>query len=177
MNSLFVLRWLHIIGSTVLFGTGLGIAFFMFMAHRTRDASVIAHTAGAVVIADYVFTATAVVLQPVTGALLIEAVGWSWTQGWIVASIGLYILTGALWIPVVYMQTTMRNIASKSLSISAPPPPQYFRLFKLWFAFGVPAFLAVLAIIWLMVAKPVIGFFALRTTDVRSCPRVAVCVV
>ena len=158
MNSLFVLRWLHIIGSTVLFGTGLGIAFFMLMAHRTKDTSVIAHTAGAVVIADYIFTATAVVLQPVTGALLIEAAGWSWTQGWIVASIGLYILTGALWVPVVYMQTTMRNIASESFSKSVPLPPQYFRLFRLWFAFGIPAFLAVLTIFWLMVAKPDIGF-------------------
>lgn len=158
MNTITVMRWLHIIGSTVLFGTGLGIAFFMLMAHRTRNPAVIAHTAGVVVIADYIFTATAVVVQPITGALLVQAVGWSWTQGWLVASIGLYLLTGALWVPVVYMQTVMRNIARESLSNFVPLPQQYFRLFRLWFAFGVPAFLAVLAIFWLMVTRPSIGF-------------------
>lgn len=149
-----VLRWLHILGSTVLFGTGIGIAFFMYMAHRTRDAALIAHTAGVVVVADYIFTATAVIIQPVTGALLVEAVGWSWAQGWLVASIGLYVLTGALWLPVIYMQTVMRNLARQSLSHSVPLPPHYFRLFSLWFVFGIPAFLSVLAIFWLMVAKP-----------------------
>jgi uncharacterized membrane protein len=154
VNTITVLRWLHIIGSTVLLGTGLGIAFFMLMAHRTRNPSVIAHTAGVVVIADYIFTATAVVVQPITGALLVQAVGWSWTQCWLVASVGLYFLTGSLWIPVVYMQTVMRNIARESSSKSVPLPLRYFRLFRLWFAFGVPAFLSVLAIFWLMVAKP-----------------------
>lgn len=154
MNTITVLRWLHIIGSTVLFGTGLGIAFFMLMAHRTRNPATIAHTAGVVVIADYVFTTTAVVAQPVTGVLLVEAVGWSWSQGWLVASIGLYLLTGSLWVPVVYMQTVMRNIARESSARSVPLPLRYFRLFRLWFAFGVPAFLSVLAIFWLMVAKP-----------------------
>ena len=154
MTTIAVLRWLHIIGATVLFGTGLGIAFFMLMAHRTRNPEVIAHTAGVVVIADYLFTATAVVIQPITGVLLVEAVGWGWTQSWLVASIGLYVLTGALWVPVVYMQTVMRNIARESCSNSVPLPERYFRLFRLWFVFGVPAFLAVLAIFWLMVARP-----------------------
>lgn len=154
MNTITVLRWLHIIGSTVLLGTGLGIAFFMLMAHRTRHPALIAHTAGVVVIADYIFTATAVVVQPITGALLVQAVGWSWTQGWLVASVGLYFLAGSLWVPVVYMQTVMRNIARESSSNSVPLPLRYFRLFRLWFAFGVPAFLSVLAIFWLMVAKP-----------------------
>ncbi len=156
MNTIIVLRWLHIIGSTVLFGTGLGIAFFMLMAHRTRNPAVIAHTAGVVVIADYVFTATAVVAQPITGALLVEAVGWSWTQGWLVVSIALYLLAGSLWIPVVYLQTVMRNMARESSSRSVPLPARYFHLFRLWFALGVPAFLSVLAIFWLMVAKPTI---------------------
>lgn len=158
MTTITVLRWLHIIGSTVLFGTGLGIAFFMFMAQRTRSPELIAHTAGVVVIADYVFTATAVIAQPITGALLVQAVGWSWTQGWLIVSIGLYMLTGALWLPVVYMQTVMRNIARECCLSSAPLPPRYFRLFRLWFAFGVPAFLAVLSIFWLMVAKPDLEF-------------------
>lgn len=158
MTTIAVLRWLHIVGSAVLFGTGIGIAFFMLMAHRTRDAAVIAQTASAVVVADYLFTATAVVVQPITGAALVQAVGWSWSQGWLVLSIGLYIVTGALWVPVVWMQTAMRNIARESCAGPAPLPMRYFRLFRLWFAFGVPAFLAVLAIFWLMVAKPAIAF-------------------
>lgn len=154
MNTIVVLRWLHIIGSTVLFGTGLGIAFFMLMAHRTRNPAVISHTAGVVVFADYIFTATAVVIQPITGVLLVQAVGWSWTHGWLVVSVGLYLLAGCLWIPVVYMQTVMRNIARESCARSLLLPPRYYHLFRLWFAFGILAFLSVLAIFWLMVAKP-----------------------
>lgn len=154
MNTIFVLRWLHIVGSTVLLGTGAGIAFFMLMAHRTRNPVVIAHTAAIVVVADYIFTATAVVLQPITGALLVETAGWGWTHAWIWVSIGLYVITGALWLPVVWMQKTMRDLARTAAANSEPLPPRYYGLFKLWFAFGVPAFSAVLAILWLMVAKP-----------------------
>lgn len=154
MNTLFVLRWLHIVGATVLLGTGIGIAFFMFMAHRSSNVGVIAHTARVVVVADYLFTATAVVIQPITGFLLVHKVGWPWTQGWVAVSLGLYLFVGALWLPVVWMQTQMRNLAEHAQSTGAPLPEAYYRLFRRWFAFGVPAFLAVLVILWLMVAKP-----------------------
>ena len=154
MTWLNALRWLHVVGSTVLLGTGAGIAFFMLMAHRTRDASLIAHTAGVVVIADYLFTATAVILQPITGALLVQSAGWGWSQGWLWISIGLYIFTGTLWLPVVWMQTRMRDLARVAAAQSTALPRSYFILFRLWVAFGVPAFLAVLAIFWLMLAKP-----------------------
>ena len=157
MHTILVLRWLHVIGATVLLGTGAGIAFFMLMAHRTRDAFVIAHTAGVVVTADYVFTATAVVVQPITGTMLVESVGWGWSQAWIWASIGLYVFVGMLWLPVVWMQSRMRNLARAAAAASSSLPPEYFKLFRLWFAFGIPAFLAVLLIIWLMVAKPAIS--------------------
>lgn len=154
MNTIVLLRWLHVIGAAVLLGTGAGIAFFMLMAHRTRDATLIAHTARIVVIADYLFTATAVIAQPVTGALLVHVAGWGWQQDWIWLSIGLYVVTGMLWLPVMRMQTRMRDLARSAASESAPLPPQYFVLFRLWFSCGIPAFLAVLAIIWLMLAKP-----------------------
>lgn len=158
MYTILLLRWVHAIGSAVLLGTGVGIAFFMLMAHRTRNATLIAHTASVVVIADYLFTATAVIVQPITGALLIEYVGWGWSHGWILASIGLYVFVGILWLPVVWMQSRMRNLARSAAVASSPLPREYFRLFRLWFAFGVPAFLAVLLIIWLMLAKPAISF-------------------
>ena len=156
MTHIELLRWLHVLGSTLLFGTGLGIAFFMLMAHRSRDPLLIAHTAGVVVLADYLFTLTAVLMQPITGALLVSAVGWPWTQGWLLLSLGLYLLTGAFWLPVVWMQTQMRNLARQSAAQGQPLPPRYFKLFRCWFAFGIPAFLAVLAIFWLMIVKPAI---------------------
>jgi uncharacterized membrane protein len=158
MYTILVLRWLHVIGSTVLLGTGAGLAFFMFMAHRTRNAALIAHTAGVVVIADYAFTATAVIIQPITGALLVEYLGWDWSQGWIWASIALYVFVGLLWLPVVWIQSRMRNLARSAADASASLPREYFKLFRLWFAFGVPAFLAVLLIFWLMLAKPTLSF-------------------
>ena len=89
-----ILRFLHVIGATVLLGTGAGIAFFMLLAVRTRDAKLIAHVANTVVIADMVFTASAVIVQPITGYLLARIVGWPLTEGWLALSIGLYVLTG-----------------------------------------------------------------------------------
>jgi uncharacterized membrane protein len=148
------LRWLHVIGATMLLGTGAGIAFFMLVAHRTRDARVIAHVAGTVVVADFLFTATAVVAQPVTGLLLASRTGWPLDTPWILASLILYGLTGAFWIPVVWMQARMRDLARAAVAQGEPLPPAYYRLFRLWFWFGFPAFASVLAILWLMIARP-----------------------
>lgn len=157
MTLYFFLKWLHVIGATVLLGTGAGIAFFMAMAHRTRDAKTIADVAAIVVLADYVFTLTAVVAQPVTGAMLAGVVGYKLTDGWIVASVALYLFTGAFWIPVVFMQRRMRDLARAAAGEGRPLPDEYFRLYRRWFAFGFPAFFAVLAIFWLMIARPAIS--------------------
>jgi uncharacterized membrane protein len=149
-----VLRWLHIIGACVLLGTGAGIAFFMVMAHRTRDAALIAGTARIVVIADMVFTATAVVAQPLTGWGLARAVGWPFTEPWLLASLALYVLTGLCWLPVVRIQIILRDLAAAAARSGTPLPPRYHRLYRIWFALGFPAFAAVLAILWLMLARP-----------------------
>jgi uncharacterized membrane protein len=148
------LKTLHVLGATVLFGTGAGIAFFMLMAHRTADAKLIAHTAGVVVIADLLFTATAVVLQPISGAALAMIAGYPMLGGWIGASLALYVLAGVCWLPVVWIQLRLRNLARKAAATGAPLPDAYHRLWRIWFALGVPAFTAVAAIIWLMTAKP-----------------------
>lgn len=149
-----LLRWLHIIGACVLLGTGAGIAFFMVMAQRTNDARIIAHVAGTVVIADWLFTATAVVLQPITGALLAGEAGWKLSEGWIVASLGLYVLVGLFWLPVVWIQHQLRDMARTASASDEALPPRYHRLYRIWFVSGFPAFVAVLAIVWLMIARP-----------------------
>lgn len=149
-----ILRWLHVIGACVLLGTGAGIAFFMLMAHRSRDPQVIAHTARVVVLADLLFTTTAVVAQPVTGALLAWQLGWDLHEGWIVLSLLLYVLTGLFWLPVVWIQIRLRDYAATAAQENSALPPAYDRLFRIWFACGIPAFAAVLAIFWLMLARP-----------------------
>lgn len=157
MTTYFLLKFLHVIGAAVLLGTGAGIAFFMLMAHLTGEAATIAATARIVVIADYVFTATAVIAQPVTGVLLAWQAGYALSEGWIMVSIGLYILTGAFWLPVVWMQAKMRDLAAEAVAAGAPLPDAYHRLFRRWFAFGIPAFAAVLAILWLMISRPALA--------------------
>ena len=149
-----VLKFLHIVGGMVILGTGTGIAFFMLMAHRSREAAFIARTAAIVVVADMIFTATAVLLQPVTGYLLLRETGIPLAQSWIVASLALYVIAAAFWLPVVWMQIEMRNLAMQSAASGAPLPARYHRLFRLWFAFGFPGFGSVLLIVWLMIAKP-----------------------
>ena len=151
------LRWAHIIGAAVLLGSGAAIAFFMVMAHRTRNPALIAHTASIVVLADWIFTASAVVVQPITGLLLAQKIGWSFTEAWIVASIGLYIFTGLFWLPVIWIQYKMRNLAREAARTNTELPVLYHRLFRIWFACGFPAFFAVLGIIWLMTARPVLA--------------------
>ena len=157
MLTYLALKFLHVIGAAVLLGTGAGIAFFMLLAHRTGDAATVASVARIVVIADFVFTATAVVVQPITGFLLAWIVGYSLLDGWILLSIALYLLTGAFWLPVVWMQMRMRDLAAEAVREAKPLPAEYHRLFRLWFAFGFPAFGAVVAIFWLMIAKPQLG--------------------
>lgn len=153
------LRLLHLIGATVLFGTGAGIAFFMVMAHRTRNPSLIAHVAGTVVIADTIFTATAVIAQPITGYLLAQQVGWSLSDGWIALSLMLYVMAGVFWLPVVWIQIQLRNLARIAATSNQPLPPRYFQLYRIWFVAGFPAFFAVIGILWLMLTKPDITLF------------------
>ncbi len=152
----FLLKYVHLIGAAVLLGTGAGIAFFMLMAHLKGDVAVVAGVARIVVLADFLFTATAVILQPVTGVLLAWQVGYALTEGWIVLSIVLYLLTGAFWLPVVWMQMQMRDLAQTAAANGAPLPRRYHRLFWTWLSFGFPAFAAVLAIFWLMMTRPTI---------------------
>ncbi|RFB93343.1 hypothetical protein B5K11_14950 [Rhizobium leguminosarum bv. trifolii] len=155
-------QWLllaHVIGATVLFGTGAGIAFFMVMAHRTRDSVLIARVAGTVVIADTIFTATAAIFQPVTGYLLVRSIGWELTEGWIALSLLLYLLTGLFWLPVVWIQIRLRDFARAAAASGGALPPAYFSLYRIWFACGFPAFSAVIGILWLMLAKPSITLF------------------
>ena len=154
-----LLRLVHVLGAAVLFGTGAGIAFFMVMAHRTRDPKTIAHVAGTVVVADTVFTATAVVLQPITGTWLAHEIGWPLSEGWIVLSLALYVVTGLFWLPVVFIQIRLRNLARQAAHNGSALTADYFRLYRIWFAFGFPAFFAVIGIFWLMLTKPSIALF------------------
>jgi uncharacterized membrane protein len=149
-----ILKYLHILGAVALLGSGSGIAFFMLMAHLSGNVAFIARTAGVVVLADFLFTATAVVAQPVTGFLLAEMEGIPMDEPWLVAALALYVVAGLFWLPVVWMQIRMRDLARAADAIGAPLPPAYHRLFRWWFAFGFPGFGSVLAILWLIIAKP-----------------------
>jgi uncharacterized membrane protein len=154
MDWIAVVRFLHVIGATVLLGTGVGIAFFMLMAHRSGDAWHIFRTAKIVVLADLLFTATAAIAQPVTGVLLAWQTGWPLTSSWILGSLALYVFIGFFWLPVIWIQIRLRDLAGAAASAAAPLPEAYHRLFRIWFACGFPAFLAMLAIFWLMLMKP-----------------------
>jgi uncharacterized membrane protein len=151
----FVIKYLHVLGAIVILGTGTGIAFFMLMAHRSGDATFIARTAAVVVIADMIFTLSAVILQPVSGGLLMALTSTGFAERWLIVSLALYALAGAFWIPVVFMQIEMRNLARGAAENEQPLPERYFELFRRWFLFGIPGFGSVVIILWLMIAKPV----------------------
>ncbi len=149
-----IVKWLHILSSTFLFGTGIGSAFYMLFTSLSRDVRAIAVVSRFVVLADWIFTSTTVVLQPLTGLYLIHLAGYPLTSTWIVASIGLYLLAGACWLPVVWMQIRMRDMAQAAAREGRELPAQYWRYLRLWTVLGIPAFLALVAVFYLMVAKP-----------------------
>ena len=154
-DIIYAIKFVHITGASVLFGTGLGIAFFMFMAHRTGHSGVIAVVTRFVVIADFVFTATAALVQPVSGFALASAIGLSpLNEPWIVASLLLYIFVGLCWLPVVFIQLRIRDIAREAAVKSEPLPRRYYRLYRTWSWLGWPAFAGVLAIFALMIWQP-----------------------
>jgi len=152
--SYLLLKWVHIVSSTVLFGTGMGIAFFQFMTWRSGDVAAIARVTRLTVIADFVFTTPAVVVQLATGFALLHVLSLPWTTAWIQGALALYALAGACWLPVVWMQLRMTRLAEAAAIDGAPLPEAYHRLFRWWFALGWPAFAGVLGVYWLMIAKP-----------------------
>jgi uncharacterized membrane protein len=154
MDAYLLLKVIHILSAAVLFGTGLGIAFFMWRADRSADVAAIAATARQVVLADWLFTAPAVIVQPVTGYLLAIEAGYALNERWLLLSAGLYVLTGACWLPVVWLQFRMKTLAEAACEQNAPLPAAYRRAMRLWFALGWPAFGAVIAIFFLMVFRP-----------------------
>jgi uncharacterized membrane protein len=150
-----IAKWLHILSSTVLFGTGLGSAYYMFFASRTGDPATIAHVVRHVVIADWLFTTTTIIFQPLSGLYLAHLAQMPLTSRWIVWSFVLYFVAGACWIPVVLIQIRMRRLAETAARDRAPLPAAYTRLLKVWTALGVPAFVSLVIVFYLMVAKPV----------------------
>lgn len=154
MTLYLLVKYLHVLGAIVILGTGTGIAFFMLMAHRSRDVAFIARTALTVVVADMVFTLSAVLLQPVSGGLLMLLSSTSLGERWLMTSLGLYAVAGLFWVPVIFMQIEMRDLAQVAAERDQPLPPRYFMLFRRWFLFGIPGFGSVMAILWLMIAKP-----------------------
>lgn len=154
MTAYLLVKMIHILSGAVLFGTGAGIAFFMLRANANGEPATVAAVARIVVLADYVFTATAVVVQPISGLILITMQDYSLTEPWLVAAYALYLLTGICWLPVVAIQLRLKRLAEQAVSDGAPLPDAYHRLYRIWFILGWPAFAAVLGIYWLMIAKP-----------------------
>jgi uncharacterized membrane protein len=154
MTLYFIVKYLHVLGAIVILGTGSGIAFFMLMAHRSRDAAFIARTASVVVLADMLFTLSAVIAQPVTGGILMTLWSTAPSEGWLATSLALYAVAGLFWVPVIFMQREMRDLARMAAEKGQPLPPRYFALFRRWFVFGIPGFGSVMIILYLMIAKP-----------------------
>lgn len=147
------LKWLHILSSTVLFGTGIGSAYYLLVATLGRDVRTVARVSAYVVVADWLFTATTAVLQPLTGWLMVRSAGMAWGTPWLAWSVGLYGLAIACWLPVVWIQIRMRDVAIAAERAREPLPRAYRRLFHWWTGLGFAAFFPFVLIFWLMVAK------------------------
>lgn len=148
------IKFVHVISSTILFGTGIGTAFNMFLAHRSRDTYLIASTARYVVFADWIFTSTSGLVQFITGFWMVYLAGYGFTPFWVLGSIIGYFIAAFCWFPVVYLQIKMRNFAVEAYQNKTPLPETYFRYFRYWFWLGWPAFISLIIVFYLMTNKP-----------------------
>jgi uncharacterized membrane protein len=154
MNSYFTLKAAHVISAAVLFGTGLGIAFFKWITDRTGNTGAIRVVSEKVVLADWLFTLPAIFVQAATGVALAKLLGYPLFRGWLAWAIVLFCLAGICWIPVVWLQVRMRDLARMSEREGAPMGALYRTYARVWFWLGVPAFASVVLVFWLMIAKP-----------------------
>ena len=154
MDLYVLIKTLHILSATVLFGTGLGTAFFMLRGQSAPDLQTRFAAARTTVLADYIFTAPAAVLQPLTGIALILLLDLDPWDFWLMVSYGLFLLAGLCWLPVVWIQIRLKKLLQQSIETGDALPESYRHLFRIWFALGWPAFLALIVIFYLMVAKP-----------------------
>jgi uncharacterized membrane protein len=154
MDLYLLVKTLHIISATIVFGTGIGIANFMFFGHRDGTADERAFAARMTVKADFLFTLPSVLIQPLTGAWLVWQGGFRWDESWLVLTYGLYLLAAACWVPVVVIQIRMKTMLAAKRRGEAFDEAGYDRLFRVWFVLGWPAFGGLIVIFWLMVAKP-----------------------
>jgi uncharacterized membrane protein len=159
MTYLF-LKYAHILSAIVLFGTGLGSAFYKWMADRNGNIQNIAITNKHVVFADWVFTTPTVILQPITGIWMAYIIGWPLTTDWILISLILYFIAGVCWVPVVVLQIKMQKMSELAVKNQTVLPQLYWRYAKAWFWLGVPAFMAMVLVVLLMVAKHTFGVFS-----------------
>ena len=155
MDIYFFIKTLHILSSTILFGTGIGIAFFMFRSQFTDDVHEKRYATSSTVLADYLFTFPAAIAQPVTGFWLVWYGGYDWTELWLIITYVIYIVVGLCWLPVVWIQIQLKKILVQSVLDGTGLPKRYYKLFKIWFLLGWPAFLGLVIIFFLMVIKPV----------------------
>ena len=154
METFSLLELLHILGAMVLFGSGLGIAFFMVAASRSGNVALIAGTARIVVIADIALMATAFVLQPITGLGMAHIAHIHLWQSWIAISLGLYAVIGLLWLPGFWLRLQMREMAATALAAGTPLPERYRQFMRLWYWCGAPGFVAIITILYFMVTQP-----------------------
>ena len=157
MTTYSLLKTLHILSMVLLFGTGLGSAFYKWIADRSGNVAHIALTNRHVVLADWMFTTPTVLLQPISGLWMVHLLQLPLTTPWIAASLCLYFFAGACWLPVVWLQIRMRQIARAAATDETPLPPLYWRMARWWFWLGVPAFSAMVLVVVLMVAKHIPG--------------------
>lgn len=150
-----ILKWLHVLSSTMLFGTGIGSAFYLVLATATRDARQVATVSRFVVITDWLFTATTAVFQPLSGFWMLHLGGLSWHAPWLAWSLALHAIALACWLPVVWIQLRLRDLSVAAAAAAQGLPRAYWRLFGWWVGLGGIAFAAFVAIFWMMVAKRV----------------------
>jgi len=154
VDPFLLVKWLHILSSTVLFGTGIGTAFQMVWAMRSGRVETVHSVASGVVVADWIFTTPAGIVQPLTGLWLAHLAGYDLTEPWLVVTYLLYVLAFVCWVPVVRFQIRIRDLAATALFEGDALPGEVHRLYRVWFLLGWPAFIALTGIFWLMVSKP-----------------------
>lgn len=156
MDLYLLVKWVHVLSSTILFGFGAGTAWYQWNAHLTGEPKTMARVGRMVVRADWIFTGTSGIVQPASGLMLVHLAGYSPLEPWLIVTYALYAIAFVCWVPVVWLQIKAQRLAQVAMASGEPLGSAYRRTMQLWFVLGWPAFLGLMGVFWLMIAKPVL---------------------
>ncbi len=144
----FLLKLIHILSATLMIGTGLGSAFYLYLTYKKSAVQTVKEVLNFVILADTIFTTPSVIIQLITGIMLSDLLGLLYTDWfWLVLAVSVIVLV--LWLRAAFIQFKLKKLLEEENKLS----PKFHHLMNIWFILGVPSFGGAIYLYYLMVYR------------------------